>query len=187
MTTINLKGGRELAAFLEAFPARLQKNAIRSALTAAAKPVRDQARLDAPRESGLMAKSIKTGSPRPLDDGTVSIKVRLAGSHSYLGYFFEYGVAPHFIRAGDSGLSSRKLTQKLNREGSEEHAGAMKIGDKFVTGAVLHPGFAPKPFLRPALDLKADDAINAFADRLRSYLKDKTGFTAPARLDEVDE
>ena len=182
-----MKGIKETMAFLQAFPARIQKGAVRSALTAAAKPVRDQARANAPKESGQMAKAIKTGSPRIERDGTVSIKVRLAGKHSYLGRFIEYGVAPHFIRAGDSGLSPRKLTQKAGREGSTAADGALKIGQNFVTGAVLHPGFAPKPFLRPALDIRADDAVQAFADRLRSYLKDKTGFTAPARLDDVEE
>ncbi|HKY80271.1 MAG TPA: HK97-gp10 family putative phage morphogenesis protein [Sphingobium sp.] len=184
---VPMKGLKETMAFLEAFPARIQKGAVRSALTAAAKPVRDQARANAPRESGMMAKAIKTGSPRVEQDGTVSIKVRLAGPHSYIGHFIEHGVAPHFISAGDSVLSARTLTQKLNRDGSEGDAGAMKIGDTFVTGAVPHPGFAAKPFMRPALDTKADEAVQAFGDRLRSYLKDKTGFTAPARLDEVEE
>jgi len=37
--------------------------------------------------------------------------------------------------------------------------------------------------MRPALDTKADDAVKAFADRIRSYLEGKTGFAAP--LDEA--
>lgn len=187
MKTAPIKGLKETMAFLDAFPDRIRKGAVRSALTAAAKPVRDQARMNAPKESGQMAKSIKTGSPRVEQDGTVSIKVRLAGKHSYLGQFIEYGVAPHFISAGDSGLSARKLTQKMGREGSTSEDGALKIGDTFVSGAVLHPGFAAKPFLRPALETRMDDAIQAFGERLRSYLKDKTGFSAPVKLDEVEE
>lgn len=186
MTAMKLKGGKELLSFLDAFPDRLKKNAVRSALSAAAKPVRDQARSNAPRESGKLAKSIKTGSPKVEHAGTVTVKIRLQGEHSFLGHFFEYGVAPHFIRAGDSNLSARKLTQKLGREGGTADGGAMKIGDNYVTGAVLHPGFAAKPFMRPALDFKAEEAVNAFGERLRTYLKDKTGFTAPALL-EVDE
>ncbi len=185
--TINMKGGRELAAFLQAFPARIQKGAVRSALTAAAKPVRDQARANAPKESGQLAKSIKTGSPKVEQDGRVTIKVRLAGQHSYLGHFIEYGVRPHFISAGDSGLSPRKLTQKARRDGSTEEGGALKIGDTFVSGGVMHPGFAAKPFLRPALDTKMDEATKAFAERLRTYLKDRSGLTAPAVLTEVEE
>lgn len=182
-----MKGGKELSAFLAAFPARIQKNAVRSALTAAAKPVRDQARANAPRESGKLAKAIKTSSPKVEQDGRVKIKVQLKGQHSYLGHFMEYGVRPHFISAGDSGLSPRKLTQKARREGSSEDGGALKIGDKFVSGGVMHPGFAAKPFLRPALDMRMDDAVKAFGERLGSYLKDKSGLTAPAILTEVEE
>lgn len=186
--TMPVKGLKETMAFLEAFPERIRKGAVRSALTAAAKPVRDQARANAPRDTGKMAKAIKTGAPRVNQDGTVSIRVRLAGEHSYLGWFHEYGVAPHFIAAGNSGKSARLLTRTMRKGGSSDVApGVLKIGENFVTGAVLHPGFPARPFLRPALDSRATDALEAFQDRLRSYLKDKTGFTAPARLDEVDE
>lgn len=185
--TMKLKGGKEMLAFLEAFPARLQKGAVRSALTAAAKPVRDQARANAPRKSGKMAKAIKTSRPRVEQDGTVTVKVRMRGEHSFLGTFHEYGVAPHFISAGDAGMSARLLTKKGRREGMASEGGAMKIGDKYVTGAVLHPGFAPRPFLRPALDTKAQEAVRAFSDQLGKYLKDRTGFTAPAVMIEVEE
>lgn len=185
--TMKLKGGKEMLDFLNAFPARLQKGAVRSALTAAAKPVRDEARLNAPKETGKLAKSIKTSSPRVQDDGTVTVKVRLRGEHSFLGLFHEYGVAPHFISAGDAGMSARKLTQKGNREGINGDGGALKIGDRYVSGAVLHPGFAPRPFMRPALDMKAQEAVQAFNDRLGTYLKDRTGFTAPAVMIEVEE
>jgi len=186
--TYQMKGLKETMEFLEAFPKRIQNGAVRSALTAAARPVRDQARVNAPRETGKLAKSIKTGSPRINQDGTVSIKVRLTGEHSFLGWFHEYGVRPHFISAGDSGKSPRVLTKAArNGSSSDVATGALKIGDTYVTGTVLHPGFAARPFLRPALDMKAQEAISAFGDRLRSYLKDKTGFTAPARLDGVEE
>lgn len=183
---MKLKGGKELDAFLAAFPARLQKGAVRAALTAAARPVRDQARANVPSESGKLRKSIKTGSPKIEQDGSVSVRVKLQGEHSFLGHFMEYGVAPHFINAGDAGLSPRKLTQKARREGMSEDAGVLKIGGAFVSGTVLHPGFAAKPFLRPALDAKAQDAVKAFGDRLASYLQSKTGFSAPITL-EVDE
>lgn len=185
--TLQVKGLKETMEFLENFPKRIQTGAVRSALTAAAKPVRDQARTNAPRETGKLAKAIKTGSPKVNQDGTVSINVRLRGEHSYLGIFHEYGVSPHFISAGNSGKSPRLLTRAANRDGMEKAGSALKIGNNYVTGAVLHPGFAPRPFMRPALDMKAQEAIDAFGARLASYLKDKTGFSAPARLDEVEE
>ncbi|WP_257540650.1 HK97-gp10 family putative phage morphogenesis protein [Sphingobium sp. CFD-1] len=179
-----LPGLKELDGFLAALPMNMQKAAYRQALTAAAKPVRDEARNLAPKESGKMAKAIKTGSPRQNPDGTFSISIRLEGEHSFLGLFHEYGVRPHYIAAGDSDLSARKLTQAVRREGSSDvETGALKIGDNFISGQILHPGHAAHPFMRPALDAKADEAVQAFAAKIRSYLEGKTGFAAP--LDEA--
>lgn len=180
--TIPLKGGKELSAFLQAFPDRIQRNAVNAGLRASAKVVRDQARANAPKKSGKYAKSIKTGSPRKNDDGTISITIRPKGEHSYLGLWLEYGVGAHFLTGGDSGKSARLLTRQMNRDGvsSDVETRAMKIGNNWVSGAILHPGFAPKPHFRPALDTQAENAIKAFADRIESYLKDKTGFTAPS-------
>lgn len=179
-----VKGLAELDKYLSHLPMNLQRGAYRAGLTAAAKPVRDEARLRAPKKSGLLAKGIKTGSARQNQDGTFSVQISCTGPHGFLGHFFEYGVSPHFISAGDSGLSPRKLTQKVNREGGEEgEGGAMKIGDQWVSGTISHPGFAPKPFMRPALDARADDAARAFAGKIRDYIEGKTGFIAP--LDEA--
>ena len=209
--SLQLKGTREMLAFLEAFPARLQKGAVRSALTAAAKPIRDAARTNAAHASGKMAKAIKTGSPRVNQDGTVSIKVRLAGEHAFVGLFQEFGVRPHLITAGDADVSTRALNKRARKSGvlakmdnglvrvggydymagprgsrSGAEGEVLKIKDSFIRGAVLHPGHAAHPFMRPALDGKAQEAIRAFGVRLASYLKDRTGFSAPALI-EVDE
>ena len=183
--TTTLKGGKELMAFLDALPERLRKNAVRASLTAAAAVIRDQARANAPRETGKMAKAIKSGRPNVNQDGTVSVKVRMRGEHSFLGTFIEYGTSPHFISAGDSGKSPRLLTRSAKNGGMNTDGGALKIGNNYVTGAVWHPGIPAKPFLRPALDQKANEAINAFGAKMRTYLKDRTGFTAP--YVEVDE
>lgn len=179
-----VKGLAELDKYLSALPMNLQRGAYRAGLTAAAAVVRDEARLRVPKKTGKLARSIRTGSARQNQDGTFSIRVGLYGPQGYIGRFIEYGVAGHFISAGNSGLSARKLTQKLGREGSSESGGgAMKIGDKWVSGTVFHPGFPAKPFLRPALDIRADEAVAAFAVRIRAYLEGKTGFITP--LDEA--
>lgn len=177
-----VKGLAELNRYLSALPANMQKAAFRGALTAAAAPVRDKARELVGRKSGKTAKAIKTGSARQNPDGTYSIRVRLDGAHSFVGYFLEYGVAPHFIQSGDSGVSPRKLTQKLGGAGaqkSDSNDKVLKIGDQWVSGAVLHPGFAPQPFLRPALDMMADEAVQGFASKIRDFLEKKTGFAPP--------
>lgn len=87
---------------------------------------------------------------------------------------------PHYITAGGSGMSARMLTRAA-RDGGTTGVDdqVLVINGKFVTGVVLHPGQPARPFMRPALDLRADDAVQAFAARIRAYLENKTGFIAP--------
>ena len=177
-----VSGLKQLDAYLAALPMNLQKNAIRAGLTAAARPVRDEARNLAPKSSGAMARAIRTGSPRQNQDGTFSVSISLKGPHSFLGLFHEYGVSPHLIASTGSGegrVAVRKAAQGKGKVGAK----VMKIGDDFVSGIIQHPGHRAHPFMRPALDAKADEAVRAFADRVRSYIEGKTGFTAP--LDEA--
>lgn len=178
-----LKGLRELDRFLSQMPMNLQRNAYGNGLRAAAQVLRDEARLRAPKASGKMARSIKYGSVHRMMSGGWSISVRLdprGNDHAFLGMFHEYGVAPHYIRAGDAGLSPRLVTRSIRNGGVSEVANqALKINGNFVTGAVLHPGHAAQPFMRPALDLKADDALRAFAARIREYIEGRTGYAQP--------
>lgn len=177
-----VKGLADLDKFLSALPKNMQKQAYRQALTAAARPIRDEARLLAPKETGKMAKSIKTGSSRQNQDGTFSITVRLDGEHAYLGTFHEYGVAAHLIASTGKGEGRVAVKKAAEGTGTVKN-GVMKIGDRYVSGVIRHPGHAAHPFMRPALDAKADEAVKAFADKIRSFLEGKTGFVAP--MDEA--
>ncbi len=173
-----VKGLADLDAFLSALPQRMQKQAIRQGLTAAAAPVRDEARARAPKQSGKMAKAIKTGSPRQNQDGTFSVSIRLVGKNAFLGPFFEFGVSAHLIArtgAGEGKVAVRKASEGKGKVSTRP----MKIGDRYVSGIIQHPGFAAHPFMRPALDAKADEAVQAFATKIRAFLEGKTGFVAP--------
>tara|TARA_R110002072_G_scaffold38314_4_gene110911 strand:+ start:16300 stop:16866 length:567 start_codon:yes stop_codon:yes gene_type:complete len=178
-----LKGLKELDAYLSALPKNMQTGAYRAGLTAAARVVRDEARQRAPKASGKMAKAIKTGSARRNADGTFSVTVRLddrGNNHAFLGLFFEFGVAPHYIASTGPG-QGRVAVRKAVNSGTKI-GGVMKIGDRFVSGVIHHPGHAAKPFLRPALDAKEDEAIRAFADKIRAYIEGKTGFDPAAGM-----
>ncbi|CDO34999.1 HK97-gp10 family putative phage morphogenesis protein [Novosphingobium sp. KN65.2] len=204
-----VNGLKELDAFLSALPANMQKGAYRAGLTAAAAVVRDEARMLASRSSGKMARAIKSGSPRQNQDGSFSITVRLdpKSPHAFIGVFQEYGVAPHLISAGDASVTTRSLNKRAKKSGvlkkmdnglirvggydymngprgQRTSADTLKIRDAFIGGAVFHPGHAAHPFMRPALDIKADEAIKAFASKIRDYLEGKTGFAVP--VDEAD-
>lgn len=176
---VPVKGLKELDDYLSHLPANMQKGAYRAGLVAAAAVVRDEARLRAPRESGQLARSIRSGSPRRNEDGTFSITVGpRGGAHSFLGLFHEFGVQPHYIARTGKG-EGRVAVGKAKEGTGTVQTGVMKIGDDFVSGIISHPGFVPRPFLRPALDIRADDAVAAFAARIRAYLEAKTGFAAP--------
>ena len=177
-----VKGLKELDAYLSAFPAKMQKQAYRSALVAAAAPIRDEARLLAPKRTGAMAKSIKTGSARQNQDGTFQVSIRLTGPHAFLGVMHEYGVAPHLIARTGKG-EGRVAIRKASEGPGTVQNGVMKIGDDFVSGIISHPGHRAHPFMRPALDAKADEAVKAFAGKIRAFMEGKTGFVAP--LDEA--
>lgn len=171
-------GLKELDAYLSALPKNMQTGAYRAGLTAAAAVIRDEARMRAPKRTGAFSKSIRSGSARKNADGTFSITVGPRGKRGFLGVFHEYGVRPHYIARTGKGEGRVAIRNAKDGKGTIK-GGAMKIGDEFVSGIILHPGFAPQPFLRPALDIKADEAVQAFAARIREYIEGKTGFSAP--------
>lgn len=163
---MRVKGGAELAKFLDQLPRDLQQKVMRRAILRAANVIRDEARVRAPKKTGRLAKSIKTTTR---SRGTeVRGIVRLRGKNSYLGLWMEYGTAPHYIgKAG--GLSGRLLTKKANREGTLGQK-KLQINGQFVS-VVFHPGVRPRPFMRPALQAKSKEAIQAFGDYIKNYLQ----------------
>ena len=186
MTDIAVKGLKELDKFLSALPKNMQKNAYGTGLRRAAKVVQDEARLRAPKQTGRMAASIKYGSVHRTNEG-YSIFVRLdpkGNNHAFLGLFHEYGVAPHLIAA--TGKGEGRVALKKAAEGTGTvNAGVMKIGENYVSGILQHPGHRAQPFMRPALDAKAQEAVAAFAEGIRGYLEGKTGFDAGVVMGEA--
>lgn len=175
-----LKGAAELDKFLSALPKNMQKQAYRQALTAAATPILKDARARAQGWSPKVAKAITKGSSRQNQDGTFSIRIYVNDKKpdGFLGVFAEYGVAPHLIArtgAGEGRVAVRKAAQGT---GTVQN-GVMKIGNRFVSGIIQHPGHAAHPFLLPALDAKTNESVQAFGARIRAFLENKTGFVAP--------
>lgn len=164
MIKYKINGGRELDALLKQLPQEIEAKIMRNGLAAGANIIRDEARQLAPKKSGELAAGIKT--TRGTSEGYVYAKVRLTGKHAYLGRFMEYGVAAHQIWA--------KSKDSLVING-------VPIGKR-----VWHPGFAPKPFMRPALDARAEQAVQAVGDYLAANLKWGT-ITAPTISVDLEE
>jgi hypothetical protein len=162
---MKLSGGPELVALLDQLPAKIGRNVVRSGVRAAAKVVQMEARATVRRRSGTLARSLKLSTDT---QGTIiSAKVKARGPRAFVAPFIEYGVAGHTIKP------------KKNKK-------ALTIGDRVLSGPFEHPGHRAFPFMRPALDSKATEAINVMGEYIRQRLSWNT-LQAPAIAVEPDE
>lgn len=151
MSEFRVKGLADLNKFLQQLPAKMEQNVLRSALRAGANVVRDEAKANVPVDSGLLRDGLKvsTNSRR----GRVTAKVKATGRHAYIAPWLEYGTAAHKIVSKGKGLY---------------------FGGMFARG-VQHPGSRPKPFMRPALDSQAQQAVIAIGNAIKQRLATKHG------------
>jgi hypothetical protein len=149
---------------LDELPKNLERNVIRGGLRAGAKVIQQQAKANVSVKTGKLKKAIGIGTR--VEGSKLSSYVKLRGSGSYLGLFIEYGVAPHLISVSDADKQVRKTpggrqAVSIGTINKMVKRGSLKIGQSFVGPLIMHPGHAAKPFLRPALDQKAEEAVNA--------------------------
>jgi len=146
-TNVHVKGLSELQAFLTALPAKMEANIMRSALRQGANVVKDEAKAKAPVATGLLRDGLKvsTRSRR----GVVTASVKATGKHAYIARWIEYGTAAHEIGTKDGG--------------------SLFFGGIFAE-KVQHPGSRPKPFMRPALEGKSQDALIAVGEAIKKRL-----------------
>lgn len=144
--SVKLEGGEELLEALRQIDANM-KAVLRAATLEGAQPVVDAANSMAPGPH-IEAEVVRATI------GEATVAIGPDQEHFYYR-FFETGAAGHEI-AGSP----------LAFEGS---AGLI------VTASVAHPGMAAKPFLRPALDEKGDDARDALGAALRVEIEKVKG------------
>lgn len=151
------QGMKALEAALDQLPVNIERNIARGAVRAGGAVFRDEARRLAPVLSGALQKSIRVvarrGSP-----GRVLVNVvagRNGKGQPWYARFVEFGTAPHV---------EKPVLGK-----------ALLIGNKTFAQEVQHPGAAPKPFMRPAFDTKAREAVQAVGDYIRMRLDKLAG------------
>ena len=153
----NITGGRELDAFLQTLSVKVEKNILRSALRQGANVFRDEVRknIDADhlRDSGDLRRSVRVSTASK--GGRVTASLKVGNKRAFYAHMLEFGVQAHSIKKGASVRSGRNPS------------------------ADPHPGFAPKPFVRPALDTKVPAAILAVTAQIRKRLT-LEGINAPA-------
>lgn len=187
-TLTKFKGGKELQDLLNTLPAKMERNVMRSALRAGAAVIRDAARENINDDTGALSKSVRVSTRARR--GEVTATVKAGNKKAFYAHMVEFGTAPHLIEARDEDRPTRKTRKgekkvsigTMNRMIKQ---GSLKIGENFIGPVVMHPGAAPKPFMRPAIDQKQDEAVRAVGEQIRKRLT-KAGINAPAGL-ELDE
>lgn len=144
---LHVSGLSELDKLLKELPAKIEGNIMRGAVRAGAKVMEERAKQAVPVDDGDLRDSIKvtTRSRR----GKVTASVRAGGKKAFYAHMVEFGTARHFI--------------KPRKRKSLFFAGLARE-------VVDHPGSAPKPFMRPALDNSQQEAVDAAAAYIRARL-----------------
>jgi len=160
-----VKGRTRVKEYIARTPKQVA-NVLRGAGRVAANVVAEEARHRSVSSevSGAIKVSVKA------EGSIITARVLVKGKGAYLAPWLEYGTSPHFISVDDSqrrGMSIGKLN-KLAKEPDSNHS--LVIGGNFVGKTVLHPGARPYPFLRPALDVKAGDAVAAAQKYINSHI-----------------
>lgn len=146
-TRIEIKGAKELYDQLQQLPAKIERNVMRGAIRAGALIIEEEAKRQVPVKSGALRDSVRV-SVRAVR-GRVFATIRAGNDKAFYAHFVEFGTAAHEERPqGAKSLFFAGLNRTI----------------------VEHPGAQPRPFMRPALDAKAQSAIDAVADYVRTRL-----------------
>lgn len=161
--TRNIKGLSDLQAFLDQLPAKVEGKIMRSALRAGAVVIKNEAATNLDRngsvDSGDLKASLRVSTK--LSRGVATATVKAGSDKAWYWRFVEFGTAAHLIKA--------RPGKSLFFAGSN-------------VNSVDHPGARAKPFMRPALDGRASDAVIAVGEAIKKRLT-KQGLSG---ADDVD-
>jgi hypothetical protein len=185
------RGNAAVLRRLEQLPQELARKVLPGAARAGANVIAQGARdlLGGKRADGgggkkvLIADSVKVR--RKKRSGLIVARVLLDGPGAYVGRWLEYGTSPHFISVDPAyrqGMTTQRVNRRIAGGDSALHATLM-INGKAVGATVYHPGAAAHPFLRPALDLKRDEAVAA----AQAYITSRVSRAGIIGTDEGDD
>lgn len=191
MAEVHVTGLAELQKFLDQLPVKMEKNVMRGALRRAAIVVRTAAKANVHSVSGELSRSI--GISTNTKRGTVIAKVMAGIGFGKKGtpprnlpLWVEYGTKQHWIKVKESARPGRMMRGRGGRAGEFRifsirtlnrmlERVSLMIGKNFVGQSLAHPGARAKPFLRPALDSQAQNAVIAAAEYIKGRLESKHG------------
>jgi len=187
MSTSKVKGLDELAKSLHDFPDKLQNSIMRGAMRAGAKVLEAEAQKNAPVDKGDLKKSFKVSTR--VKGGVVTASVK---NFDWKAHWAEYGTAAHWISVKEEdkpGRMTRRGYRKVSMKTLNKMlaSGTLKIGAQFAGASVLHPGAKAQPYMRPALDKKATEAVVAVGNYMKKRLANKHGLDTSGITVEADE
>lgn len=148
MADESIVGGRELDAFLQQLPVKAERNILRAALRAGANEFKAEVKQNLAAsgtiETGALLKSVKVSTNAK--GGRVTANLRVGNKKAWYGHLIEFGVKAHGVK-----------------KGADRETGKYQDGK-------LHPGFAERPFIRPAFDTTASRAVVAVGKKIRERL-----------------
>lgn len=183
MADIVVKGQRELYELLQTLPVKLERNIVRGALRAGARPIKDAAvarcPVGLPSSEGRKLYGLHEGSLRDsiristrVKGATVSASVK-AGGKTRAGGDVWYA---HLIEF--TGAKAHTITAKGRK--------ILSFGGLFFQ-SVKHPGMRARPFMRPALESQAQAAVVAAAEYMKQRLATREGLDTAHIMIEGDE
>lgn len=192
-TDVKVRGLSELQQFLDQLPAKLEASVLRSALKAGADCIKEEVQSRVPVDTGRLRDSIRVSvrSRRGVVTATVSVggrdtrkrtvvnasgKIKVKYDNAWYAHLIEFtGAKPHQIKA----KFAKALQLRANKRASSGFARRWVRGEMLVEG-VRHPGFHPRPFVRPAIDAKAQAAAQIVGEAIKKRLATKHGLDTSA-------
>jgi len=176
--TQHVKGLKELNAFLQTLPAKVEKNILRGGLRAGVAVLRDEAKQRVPvgapssrgrkvyrNYRGLLRDSVRISVNTKR--GRVTAKVKAGGRDSqtkgkpaaFYAHMVHQGTKPHRIRPRKPG-------------------GALWVAGRWV-GEVMHPGAKAQPFMAQSFSTKNRQALVAMRNYIAKRLVKKHNLNVP--------
>jgi hypothetical protein len=186
---IHVKGLKELQAFLNTLAPKLEQNILGGALRAARNVLEAEAKRLLESNGSVISAQLRDSVRVSVRKrrGKVRATIKAQGDKNE-AIWVEYGTAAHWItvkKEARPGRITRRGYRKVSIRTVNRMAktGSLKIGTNFVGASVSHPGARAKPYMRPALDGKAREAVIAAAEYIKKRLVKKHGLTQAAEVE----
>lgn len=146
----DVKGLAEIDKALRELPVKYERQTMMNSLRAAGRIIRDEAKRRVPVRTGNLKKSIAVVTGKRGRVYVTNKQGKGQKNDGWYAHLIEFGTKPHNTAKG----GGTTLGQWAGEQG----------------GGIPHPGSPAQPFMRPALDSKAGEAIKAIADAAAKHI-----------------